>query len=135
MLSSCGFGSLMSYSLASYMAKTFVQQHFSVFSYFHYCASRGVLFCLLYFLVFSWLSYLFLIKTAMKILRKMRTLLVYFHLFCTSVFPTSNLMSSQRPTIFRLVNRPNNKLLSIAVSFLSLSLFFFLFPSYRSSYM
>ena len=42
----------------------------------------------------------FLIKTAMKILRKMRTLLVYFHSFCTSVFPTSNLMSSQRPISF-----------------------------------
>ena len=53
-----------------------------------------------------------LIKTAMKILRKMRTLLVYFHSFCISVIPTSNLMS--------------NKLLSIAVSFLLLFFLYFL---------
>ena len=31
---------------------------------------------------------------------------VYFHWFCTSVFPNSNLMSSQRP--IQLVERPNN---------------------------
>ena len=33
----------MSYSLASYMAKTFCSTKFQFFSYFHYCASRGVL--------------------------------------------------------------------------------------------
>ena len=67
----------MSYSLASYMAKTFFQPHFSVFfptlitvlaevSYLVFCISwsfHGCLTCSL-------------IKTAMKILQKMRTLLV-----------------------------------------------------------
>ena len=57
----------------------------------------------LYFLVFSWLSYL-LPKTAIEILRKYKQRKgedsagrVYFHWFCAFVFPNSNLISSQRP--------------------------------------
>ena len=49
---------------------------------------------------------------------------VYFHWFCTSVFPTSNLMSSQRP-IFNWLTDQTIKLLSISVSILC---FFFYFP-------
>ena len=52
----------------------------------------------------------------------MRTLLVYFHSFCTSVLPTSNLMSSQRP-IFNWLTDQTIQLLSISVSFLSVFLF------------
>ena len=54
-------------------------------------------------MVLSWLSYL-LPETAMEILRKYKRRKgedsagrVYFHWFCTSVFPNSNLTSSQRP--------------------------------------
>ena len=91
------------------------------------------------FPVFSWLPYLFP-KTAMKVLRKIqpvkrcrRTLLAGYSIIgfaVTSVFPTSNIMSSQR-SIFNWLTEQTIKLLSISVSFLSV----FIFPSYRSSYM
>ena len=68
-------------------------------------ADGGFLSCQLYFVVFSWLSYL-LPKTALEILRKYKRRKgedsagrVYFHCFCTSVFPNSNLTSSQRPIL------------------------------------
>ena len=87
--------------LLAIWCKRFVQQHFNSFfptlitvlaevTYLVFCIScsfHGCLTCSL-------------IKTAMKILRKIRTLLVYFHSFCTSVFSTSNLMSSQGPIMF-----------------------------------
>ena len=68
-------------------------------------ADGGLLSCQLYFVVFSWLSYL-LPKTALEILRKYKRRKgedsagrVYFRCFCTSVFPNSNLTSSQRPIL------------------------------------
>jgi len=71
----------------------------SHFNWFFFLLSS----CSLYFLVFSWLSYL-LPKTAMEILWKYKWQKgedfagwVYFYWFCTSVFPNGNLMSSQRP--------------------------------------
>ena len=87
--------------------------------------------CPLYLLVFSWLPYMYLFpKTAMKIPQKCSrwkdencSVRVYYHWFCTSVFPTSNLMSSQRP-IFNWLTGQTIKLLSISVS--CLSVFYFL---------
>ena len=69
-----------------------------------------------------------LIKTAMKILRKMRALLVYFHSFCTSVFPTSNLMSSQRPIIFNWLTDQTLSCFPLQFPFF-LPLFFYFLPT------
>ena len=72
------------------------------FSYSHNPASRGFLSCPLYFWSFYGRFICSLLKTALQYCentsrKKIRTLLLYFHSFCTSVFPTSNLMSSQMP--------------------------------------
>ena len=93
--------------------------HFNwFFSLFHHpVASWGFLSSCLYFLVFSWLSYLFP-KTSMEMLRKYKQRKgedsagrVYFHWFCTSVFPNSNLPSSKRP-IFNWLRAQTVNLLS-----------------------
>ena len=96
----------------------------SIFSFvYHPGASWGSLSCRLYFLIFSWLSYL-LPKTAMEILRKYKRQIgedsagrVFFHWFCTSVFPTSNLTSSQRP-IFKGNWRPKSHFFGIPSKYL-----------------
>ena len=96
----------------------YTQSH-SIFSFFYHPGdSWGFLSCRLYSLVFSWLSYL-LPKTAVEILRKYKQRIgedsasrVYVHWFCTSVFPNSNLTSSQRP-IFNCLRDQTINLLSI----------------------
>ena len=99
-----------------------LDSHFNrFFSYFHRpVASWCFLSCHLYFLVFLWLSYT-LPKTAMEILWKYKRrkneistgrVYWYFHWFCTSVFPKSNLMSSQMP-IFDWLRDQTIKLISI----------------------
>ena len=97
-----------------------LDSHFNrFFSYFyHPGASWGFLSCRLYSLVFSWLSCM-LPKRATEILRKYKRRMgedsasrVHFHCFWTSVFPNSNLMSSQRP-IFNWLRDQTINLLSI----------------------
>ena len=91
--------------------------HFNQF-FPHPGASWGFLSCRLYFLVFSWLSYL-LPKTSMEILRKYKRRKgedsagrLFFHWFCTFVFPNSNLTSTQR-LIFNWLRDQTINLLSI----------------------